>query len=54
MWPTEACGIGDRGALLVRPDHVIAWRTAHAVPDALTVLAAATRQARGLDRPATP
>ncbi|WP_413798314.1 FAD-dependent monooxygenase [Streptomyces iranensis] len=54
VWPTEACGIGDRGALLVRPDHVIAWRTAHAVPDALTVLAAATRQAQGLDRPATP
>lgn len=50
--PTDTCGIGDHGALLVRPDHVIAWRTAHAAPDALTVLAAATRRALGADRPA--
>lgn len=49
--PTDICGIGDHGALLVRPDHVVAWRTAHAAPDALTVLAAATRQALRADRP---
>ncbi|MGI5340134.1 FAD-dependent monooxygenase [Streptomyces sp. CA-181903] len=40
-----ACGIGDHGALLVRPDHVIAWRTAHASPDATASLAEATRRA---------
>jgi len=32
---TARCGIGDDGALLVRPDHVIAWRSPHANPDAL-------------------
>ncbi|GCD93172.1 FAD-dependent oxidoreductase [Embleya hyalina] len=42
--PADACGIGDHGALLIRPDHVIAWRTSH--------LAAAARRAWGADRPA--
>ncbi|WP_285582153.1 FAD-dependent monooxygenase [Actinoallomurus iriomotensis] len=50
--PADACGIGDRGALLIRPDHVIAWRAPHAAPDPLTALAAATRRALGSDRPA--
>ncbi|MFJ4593832.1 FAD-dependent monooxygenase [Kitasatospora sp. NPDC088861] len=45
--PADTCGIGDHGALLVRPDHVITWRTAHAAPNPLTVLAAATRRALG-------
>jgi putative polyketide hydroxylase len=31
----ERCGIGEDGALLVRPDHVIAWRATHAAPHAL-------------------
>ncbi|MEU4929903.1 hypothetical protein AB0G54_25960 [Streptomyces yokosukanensis] len=31
---------------------MIAWRTAHAAPDARTALAAATRRALGADRPA--
>ncbi|MCO5967412.1 FAD-dependent monooxygenase [Actinoallomurus soli] len=49
--PADACGIGDHGALLVRPDHVIAWRAPHAAPDPHTALAAAARRARGIDRP---
>ncbi|MCO5997356.1 FAD-dependent monooxygenase [Actinoallomurus rhizosphaericola] len=48
--PAGACGIGDHGALLIRPDHVIAWRAPDAAPDPLTALAAATRRARGFDR----
>ncbi|PWI44859.1 FAD-dependent monooxygenase [Streptomyces sp. ICBB 8177] len=56
--PTDACGIGDRGALLVRPDHVVAWRGPQAVPDALAVLGAALREALAGggadDRPAGP
>jgi putative polyketide hydroxylase len=32
---TDRCGIGENGALLVRPDHVIAWRAPHATPHAL-------------------
>ncbi|WP_433519424.1 hypothetical protein ACQP2T_30135 [Nonomuraea sp. CA-143628] len=38
---TDRCGIGEDGALLVRPDHVIAWRATHATPHALA--AALTR-----------
>ncbi|GAB3987545.1 FAD-dependent oxidoreductase [Actinoallomurus acanthiterrae] len=45
--PADACGISDHGALLVRPDHVIAWRTPHTAPDPRTALAAATRRALG-------
>ncbi|MEU6172006.1 FAD-dependent monooxygenase [Streptantibioticus parmotrematis] len=43
--PTEACGIGDHGALLVRPDHVVAWRSPGAVPDALAALGSVVREA---------
>ncbi|WP_250562510.1 FAD-dependent monooxygenase [Sphaerisporangium fuscum] len=49
--PADACGIGDHGALLVRPDHVIAWRAPHAAPDTLTALAPAVRRALGADSP---
>ncbi|GIH61521.1 aromatic-ring hydroxylase C-terminal domain-containing protein [Microbispora siamensis] len=49
--PTDACGISGQGTLLVRPDHVIAWRTPHAAPDTLTALASAMRRALGADRP---
>ncbi|MEV0403864.1 FAD-dependent monooxygenase [Actinoallomurus sp. NPDC050550] len=45
--PADACGISDHGALLVRPDHVIAWRTPNSAPDPLTALADATRRALG-------
>jgi putative polyketide hydroxylase len=31
----DRCGIGADGALLVRPDHVIAWRAIHAAPHVL-------------------
>jgi putative polyketide hydroxylase len=47
--PADACGIGDHGALLVRPDHVIAWRSTQATPNATTALADATRRALGRD-----
>jgi putative polyketide hydroxylase len=43
--PADACGIGDHGAMLVRPDHVITWRTTHATPNATAALAEATRRA---------
>ncbi|MEU5637948.1 hypothetical protein ACH47C_40480 [Streptomyces rishiriensis] len=43
--PAEACGIGDHGAMLVRPDHVVAWRTTRATPCPTAVLAEATRRA---------
>ncbi|MEV6026641.1 hypothetical protein [Streptomyces sp. NPDC052036] len=43
--PADVCGIGDHGALLVRPDHVIAWRTTQAAANATTALAEATRRA---------
>ncbi len=42
---SDRCGIGDDGALLVRPDHVIAWRAQHADAHAL-----ADRVARALGR----
>jgi putative polyketide hydroxylase len=45
--PADACGIGDHGALLVRPDHVIAWRAAHGAPDPTAALADAARRALG-------
>ncbi|WP_433207224.1 FAD-dependent monooxygenase [Nocardia sp. CA-107356] len=41
--PADLCGISHDGALLVRPDHVIAWRAAGSTPDAAAVLTAATR-----------
>ncbi|GAA4516950.1 FAD-dependent oxidoreductase [Actinoallomurus oryzae] len=50
--PTDVCGIGRQGALLVRPDQVIAWRAPRAVPDALAALTVATRRALGAGRPA--
>ncbi|MBY8860619.1 FAD-dependent monooxygenase [Nocardia sp. CA2R105] len=37
----DSIGIGDRGALLVRPDHVIAWRADEDGGDALARLSAA-------------
>lgn len=43
--PTDACGIGDHGAMLVRPDHVITWRTTHATPNTTAALSEATRRA---------
>ncbi|WP_329235455.1 FAD-dependent monooxygenase [Actinoallomurus sp. NBC_01490] len=49
---TDVCGIGRQGALLVRPDQVIAWRAPRAVPDALAALSAAVRRALGAGRPA--
>jgi 2-polyprenyl-6-methoxyphenol hydroxylase-like FAD-dependent oxidoreductase len=49
--PADVFGIDDHGALLVRPDHVIAWRAQQAAPDPLTALAAATRRVLGTDRP---
>ncbi|HEY3687302.1 MAG TPA: FAD-dependent monooxygenase [Streptosporangiaceae bacterium] len=36
-----ACGIGARGAVLVRPDHVVAWRAARAHREPASALAAA-------------
>ncbi|MFC4907414.1 FAD-dependent monooxygenase [Actinomadura gamaensis] len=45
--PAERCGISDEGALLVRPDHVIAWRASRAVPEHVTVLTTAVRRALG-------
>ncbi|WP_207938859.1 FAD-dependent monooxygenase [Actinomadura darangshiensis] len=50
--PAAAFGIGDHGALLVRPDHVVAWRAADAAPDAFAALAGAVRRALGAGRPA--
>ncbi|WP_394815904.1 aromatic-ring hydroxylase C-terminal domain-containing protein [Streptomyces gibsoniae] len=43
--PADVCGIGDHGAMLVRPDHVIAWRTTHATANSTTALTEAVRQA---------
>ncbi|AEW98275.1 putative FAD-dependent oxidoreductase GrhO9 (plasmid) [Streptantibioticus cattleyicolor NRRL 8057 = DSM 46488] len=40
----DLCGIGDHGAVLVRPDHVIAWRATQAAPDTTTALSEATRR----------
>jgi 2-polyprenyl-6-methoxyphenol hydroxylase-like FAD-dependent oxidoreductase len=37
----EVAGIGRAGALLVRPDQHVAWRSAEAVPDAAAALAGA-------------
>lgn len=45
--PPGTCGIGDAGALLVRPDHVIAWRTPDAAADARATLTAVTDRALG-------
>ncbi|KOV67465.1 FAD-dependent monooxygenase [Streptomyces sp. MMG1121] len=50
--PAGACGISDHGAVLVRPDHVIAWRTAHAPADTTAALSRATRRALRRDRAA--
>ncbi|GAA1882840.1 FAD-dependent monooxygenase [Streptantibioticus ferralitis] len=47
--PADVCGIGDRGALLVRPDHVVVWRATRAA-NATAALADATRRALGRDR----
>ncbi|MEU5090118.1 FAD-dependent monooxygenase [Streptomyces sp. NPDC021356] len=49
---TDACGISDHGALLVRPDHVIAWRAPHTAPDPRAALTGATRRALGIGHPA--
>ncbi|MEU6548836.1 FAD-dependent monooxygenase [Streptomyces sp. NPDC046915] len=43
--PAAACGIGDHGAMLVRPDHVIAWRTTHATANTAAALTGAMRRA---------
>ncbi|MFL6122187.1 hypothetical protein [Actinophytocola sp.] len=32
---TAHCDTAEDGALLVRPDHVVAWRATHATPHAL-------------------
>ncbi|GAA4602635.1 FAD-dependent oxidoreductase [Actinoallomurus liliacearum] len=48
--PAETCGIGDHGAQLVRPDHVVAWRVGHAAADPTAALAEATRRALRLPR----
>ncbi|GGU87142.1 hypothetical protein GCM10010211_61680 [Streptomyces albospinus] len=42
--PTGARGIGDHDAMMVRPDHVITWRTTHAAPNPTAALAEATRR----------
>ncbi|MFE4629368.1 FAD-dependent monooxygenase [Streptomyces mirabilis] len=49
--PADCCGIGDDGALLIRPDHVIAWRTGRAHPNTSRALAEATHRALGGARP---
>ncbi|GAA2613542.1 FAD-dependent oxidoreductase [Dactylosporangium fulvum] len=43
----DAYGVGPDGAVLVRPDGVVAWRSAGAVEDAPAVLAAALATALG-------
>lgn len=43
--PAEACGIGAHGALLIRPDHVIAWRATQPAPHDGTALADLIRPA---------
>ncbi|WP_328329301.1 MULTISPECIES: FAD-dependent monooxygenase [unclassified Streptomyces] len=43
--PADACGIGDHGAMLVRPDHVITWHTTRATPNTTAALAELTRRA---------
>jgi 2-polyprenyl-6-methoxyphenol hydroxylase-like FAD-dependent oxidoreductase len=48
--PADACGIGDHGALLIRPDHVVAWRATHTAPNATAALAGATQRALGRAR----
>ncbi|MBO9577098.1 MAG: hypothetical protein J7494_15315, partial [Sphingobium sp.] len=40
-------GIEDDGALLLRPDGVIAWRSRHGAPDATTTLSDAIRRIGG-------
>jgi hypothetical protein len=39
----DQCGLGPDGALLVRPDQHIAWRSAAIVPDAVDDLVRAAR-----------
>jgi hypothetical protein len=46
--------VGGSVVGLVRPDHVIAWRTPHAASDPITALEAATRRALGADRQREP
>ena len=48
----DRCGIGATGALLVRPDHVVAWRSGDAAPHGLigAVAAALGRGAPPLHR----
>ncbi|WP_369386460.1 FAD-dependent monooxygenase [Streptomyces sp. CG1] len=43
--PADACGIADHGATLIRPDHVITWRTTHAAQNTTAALAEAMRRA---------
>jgi 2,4-dichlorophenol 6-monooxygenase len=46
-------GIGDSGAVLVRPDGHVAWRTAQAPADPERTLADALRDALGMRSPTT-
>lgn len=49
---TDHYGIGEHGALLVRPDHVIAWRATHPTPHALAdAVARATARTVPADAP---
>lgn len=43
-----AIGIGTDGALLLRPDGVVAWRSERAAPDAGSILAAAVHRITGI------
>jgi 2-polyprenyl-6-methoxyphenol hydroxylase-like FAD-dependent oxidoreductase len=45
---TEAHGITQTGALLIRPDGFVAWRMASTVPDPAAALSAAVRLSLGL------
>ncbi|MFI6047694.1 FAD-dependent monooxygenase [Nocardia sp. NPDC051321] len=45
-----AYGLGNNGALLVRPDHVIAWRAKHLTSDDTAAFADAIRRALGRAR----
>ncbi|OLE25185.1 MAG: FAD-dependent oxidoreductase GrhO9 [Catenulispora sp. 13_1_20CM_3_70_7] len=47
----ESCGISEEGAVLVRPDGVVSWRSAHLVEAPSAALETALRQAMANGRP---
>jgi hypothetical protein len=46
----HVCDLGEHGALLVRPDHVVAWRATHPALNATTALTDAMRHVLGARR----